>query len=75
MTGKSVVERAFELAKSGKCANLADVRRRLGQEGYQPRDLFGRTLKGQLVRELKAAAGRADQLAIDPESGSQETQA
>ena len=70
---KSVLERAFELAKSGECANLTDLRRRLRQEGYQPRDLFGRTLKVQLSRAIQVAALRGDRLANASDAGAQDT--
>jgi hypothetical protein len=35
MSGRpSTVERAFELARSGACANLKEIRSRLSREGY-----------------------------------------
>lgn len=49
------LERAFELARSGECASISDVRKRLKQEGLSVSQLEGPTLTRQL-RELCAAA-------------------
>jgi hypothetical protein len=54
----TALERAFELAKSGKFRRVMDLRRRLCAEGYCARQLGGRVLKIHLQR-LMAEAQRA----------------
>jgi hypothetical protein len=49
------LERAFELARSGVCSSVDDIRRRLRAEGYSIQTLEGPTLLRQL-RELCTAA-------------------
>ena len=53
----SVVERAFEIAKSGKVANTAELRKQLTAEGYTNNAQFlaGRTLSNQLTRMIAEA--------------------
>jgi hypothetical protein len=54
------VERAFALARGGKCSNTEDLRRLLKAEGFEDVDqhLGGRALHQQLKAVLKAS--RAD---------------
>ena len=54
----SLVERAFELAQSGDCIDVNDIRFRLHREGYEHRYLQGPSLMRQL-RQLMAAARKA----------------
>ena len=56
----SPLERAFELAKSGNCASVGDVRRKLRSEGYSAAQITGKTLFKQM-RELISAARAFDQ--------------
>jgi len=49
------LERAFELARSGECAKLEDIRERLKAEGYGVEQLSGPALLRQL-RELCVAS-------------------
>jgi hypothetical protein len=53
----SVVERAFEIAKSGKVANIPDLRKQLTVEGYSNNAQFlaGRSLSNQLTRMIAEA--------------------
>jgi hypothetical protein len=53
----SVVERAFEIAKSGKVANIPDLRKQLTAEGYSNNAQFlaGRSLSNQLTRMIAEA--------------------
>ena len=51
----TAIERAFELAKSGSCASVSDVKKRLRAEGYSITQITGRTLSKQLDALLKAA--------------------
>ncbi len=58
MTGQiSTVERAFELARSGACASVNDLRQRLRREGYDAvhLHLHGASINRQLVELIHAA--------------------
>ena len=52
---KTVLERAFELARSGKFANLSDISRRLRAEGYSVDQLEGTQLKKQITALITEA--------------------
>jgi hypothetical protein len=52
------LERAFELAKSGQCATVEEIKKKLKAEGFQDNQLVGRTLAKQL-RDLIDAARRS----------------
>jgi hypothetical protein len=52
---KTPLERAFELARSGKYSSASDIRRALSAEGYSHVQIEGPTLMRQL-RELMRAA-------------------
>ena len=51
----TILERAFQLAKSGKCATVGDIRSALSREGYLEDTLTGPALHKQL-RELMRSA-------------------
>ena len=53
----SVVERAFQIAKSGKVPNIAELRKQLSEEGYgnATQALAGRSLANQLTRMITDA--------------------
>jgi hypothetical protein len=53
----SVVERAFQIAKSGKVANVSALRMQLTSEGYanNAQTLAGRSLSNQLARLIVEA--------------------
>jgi hypothetical protein len=53
----SVLERAFELAKSGKYPSVEDIGRRLLAEGYSIEQVTGRQLKVQLRALIRTARG------------------
>jgi len=55
---KTALERAFELAESGKAASIADIRRTLTSEGYSPDQVDGYALLAQLRALLKKAKAR-----------------
>jgi hypothetical protein len=57
MTEKPVlpIERAFELARSGKFSKVMDIRRRLSAEGYPVHQISGPTLKAQLRQMIQNA--------------------
>jgi hypothetical protein len=57
----SAVERAFELARSGQCQNIDQIRSKLSREGYDQDQIFGRELSRQLneaLRQAKQPKGR-----------------
>ncbi len=51
----NTVERAYQLASSGACPTVADIKARLRREGYEDRDIFGPLLLADL-RKLCAQA-------------------
>jgi hypothetical protein len=52
----SALERAFQLARSGRVSNIDDIRKILKREGYDLIDLFvGPSLKSQLRELIKTA--------------------
>lgn len=59
MDRPSIIERSLELARSGKCRRVEDIRRRLKEEGFSQVDehLAGRSFKRQLL-EVCAEASR-----------------
>jgi hypothetical protein len=54
----NTVERAFELARSGECAGIDELQRRLNREGYSlaASHLSAPTLRKQLIALIKEAA-------------------
>ena len=57
----TALERAFELARSGKCADVREIVKRLSDEGFMTQQVTGPTLLRQL-REIcvrSVAAGIA----------------
>jgi len=46
----SAIERAFQLAKAGQCANVHDIMLKLKAEGYSAERLVG----SSLIKQLKA---------------------
>jgi hypothetical protein len=57
MSEVGTVERAFELARSGECANVREIRDRLKEEGFSHvmEHLDGAFIKRQLSELIKAA--------------------
>jgi hypothetical protein len=53
----TALERAFELAKSGSCETVADIRKRLLAERYSVDQITGRMLGKQLRALIAAARG------------------
>jgi hypothetical protein len=53
------LERAFELARSGKFASTTDIKSQLSKEGFQIDQLSGGSLMRQLRTIMKAATGNA----------------
>ena len=69
---KTAVERAFELASSGRFSSLPDIKRALVSEGYSTTQVVGSQMTRQL-RQLMRAGGaypqpdRPDGAVQDPE--------
>jgi hypothetical protein len=53
----SVIERAFQLARSGRCATVADIRLQLTEEQYTTAESVIRG--GALINQLKILIGAA----------------
>jgi hypothetical protein len=49
------LERAFQLAKSGSCSSVPEIKKRLLAEGYSAAQVTGRVLSKQLEALIKAA--------------------
>jgi hypothetical protein len=54
----TALERAFQLAKSGDCAAVSDIKKRLIREGYSVAQITGGQLSKQLLELIRAAQGR-----------------
>jgi hypothetical protein len=50
-----VLERAFELARSGDYASVSDIKKQLQKEGYSVAQIIGRSLSRQLQALLRGA--------------------
>jgi hypothetical protein len=51
----SVIERASELARSGEFDSLYKLKARLGREGHEHDQIFGRQLSRQLNQAMRQA--------------------
>ncbi len=56
----SQLERAFQLANSGRCTTVADIKRKLREEGYMDDQVEGPTLFGQLNSLMKKSVRAAN---------------
>ena len=56
----SPLERAFQLAKSGTCTSVEDIRKGLKSEGYSVNQIDGRTLLKQLTALIKESKPQSD---------------
>ncbi len=64
---QTVLERAFDIARSGSCAKVDEIRRQLKREGYSSTELqqvTGRMLTVQLGQLIEKA--RADEAEAGP---------
>jgi hypothetical protein len=52
---KTSIERAFQLAKTGRFANVAEIKTALGSEGYSTLPIVGRVLNAQLRKLIRDA--------------------
>lgn len=57
----TTLERAFQLANSGECANVDQIRMRLKSEGYSDGQAHtkGPSIRSQLTKLCQAAAAKA----------------
>jgi len=46
------IERAFQIARSGRCRNVQDIKWILTREGYVAQQIAGRILTKQLALEI-----------------------
>ncbi len=51
----TVIERAFELARSGGFDSLDKIKVRLSREGYDRDQIFGKELSRQLIEAMRQA--------------------
>jgi hypothetical protein len=57
----TALERAFQLAKTGRYLDIAHIKQQLNHEGYSPNQIEGRTLIRQLQDIMRGASqGRLD---------------
>ena len=59
--GKSTLERAFELARSGRYATVTQLKAAVTAEGYDRQQLEGAALGKQLSALIKAASAGAEE--------------
>jgi hypothetical protein len=57
---KTAIERAFDLARSGRYTQVADIKRAVSDEGYPQAQLDGPSLRRQLAELIRGAKGQAD---------------
>jgi hypothetical protein len=57
---QNIIERAFQLARSGECRTLGEIHQRLRREQYSQTSehLSGRLIKAQLSKLMEQARGR-----------------
>ncbi len=53
--GKGAIERAFELARSGRFTSLGELKSAVSKEGYQADQLHGPSLGKQLREIMKSS--------------------
>ena len=56
MNKKPTVERAYEIARSGRCHSVSELVKLLSSEGYEGSQITGKTLRGDLLSLIKLAA-------------------
>lgn len=59
--GRTALERAFELAESGSCDSVDDIRKRLKSEGFSLTQVTGGSLMKQLRELIRAARAKDPQ--------------
>jgi len=59
--GKTTMERAFELAETGAFTSTEEIRKRLGREGFDWRQIEGFSLCKQLMDASRKARAQTKQ--------------
>ncbi len=54
------VERAFQLARTGRYSDVEQIRKRLKQEGYAQDQIAGRSLFRQLLEIIRATGSKLE---------------
>jgi hypothetical protein len=62
IAGVTTVERAYQLAATGECGSLTDIKKRLHEEGFvdAAAQLTSRTLTNDLRRQISGARQELD---------------
>jgi hypothetical protein len=55
------IERAFQLAKSGDCASISDIKKSLQRDGYTAGQITGPLLLKQLRVAIRESQGTVEQ--------------
>jgi hypothetical protein len=61
----TALERAFQLADTGRFATVDKLKKQLDREGYQSRTVLGPVLESQLRNRIKAAVDRGPKSSTD----------
>jgi hypothetical protein len=54
----TLIERAYDLADSGMCNGVTEIKKKLSLEGYAAQDLIGKSLLDDLGRRCRVALGK-----------------
>jgi hypothetical protein len=66
-SNKTSLERAFELARSGKYRTIRELIRELSSEGYSAEQVEGKQVRTQLLRLVRAPKAEGDPVAENGE--------
>lgn len=66
-SNKTTLERAFELARSGKYRTIRELIRELSSEGYSAEQVEGKQVRAQLLRLVRAPKAEGDPVAENGE--------
>jgi hypothetical protein len=66
-SNKTTLERAFELARSGKYRTIRELIRELSSEGYSAEQVEGKQVRTQLLRLVRAPKAEGDPVAENGE--------
>ena len=64
--GQSTIERAFELARSGTCRTIDDIRRQLSREGFEM--VHAHISGGMITKQLREAMAKRVAATAMPEA-------
>jgi hypothetical protein len=66
-SNKTTLERAFELARSGKYRTIRELIQQLSSEGYSAEQVEGKQVRTQLLRLVRAPKAEGDPVAENGE--------